>query len=261
VTPRRLVAIVAVTLVIAAAAITWIGWQGFREWQDAHRACDLPASLPAQATAAATRAPDGGGIQIMEQGFTDNVDGGASLGALLRNTSASVALGTTVSYRVYDPQGRPDPILAQSQQIPILLPGQRIGVGQFIGRHGRVASFEVEVGTSRWLPRSALGGHFTSVTAAVQQTERDPNYGWVARSITYTETSGNCRDLESGPVATVFRDHAGAIVGGSNDPSFGGTVDCRRGHSTLSLEGLTAPVGADDTRTEVYPYCGLTAAP
>jgi hypothetical protein len=146
-------------------------------------------------------APDGGAVRVAEQGA------GA---AVLENTSALAA------YRIPVTSG------ARTVEVPVLTPGQRIGV---------VLDRPVP-GPVIWLAPEALGG-FTPVTATV-----------VPGGVRYR--SANCRALTSRGAAVLHRDAAGRITGGEQLPP--ASVSCARGERELPAAVRSA---------EVYPYCDL----
>ncbi|MBE1496722.1 hypothetical protein H4696_003822 [Amycolatopsis lexingtonensis] len=156
-------------------------------------------AIPAKITAVPGPAPDGGAVRVAEQGP------GA---AVLENTS------TLAAYRIVVTSG------GRTAEVPVLTPGQRIGV--VLDRPA--------VGPVTWLAPEALGG-FTPVTASV-----------VPGGIRYH--SANCRALTSRGAAVLHRDPAGHLTGGDRLPS--ASVSCAPGDHVLPGAGA-----------EVYPYCAL----
>ncbi|RSM39371.1 hypothetical protein DMA12_30090 [Amycolatopsis balhimycina DSM 5908] len=108
-------------------------------------------------------------------------------------------------------------------EVPVLMPGQRIGV--VLDRPA--------VGPVSWLAPEALGG-FTPVTATV-----------VPGGVRYR--SGNCRALTSRGAAVLHRDASGRITGGEQLPP--ASVSCAVGEK--ELPAAVAP------GSEVHPYCDL----
>jgi hypothetical protein len=160
-------------------------------------------AIPSRITAVPGPAPDGGAVRVAEQGP------GA---AVLENTS------TLAAYRIPVTSG------SRTVEVPLLTPGQRIGVVLDRPTPGPVI----------WLAPEALGG-FTPVTATV-----------VPGGIRYH--SGNCRALTSRGAAVLFRDAAGRITGREQLPP--ASVSCAPGERVL-------PGGAP--HAEVHPYCALGA--
>ena len=276
-----LVAAVAVTIGAAVAVIT----DGRTPSESSD--CGVPAYV--EGTAASPQAaPDGGGLKVIEQGFTQTGDA-VSVGAVVENTSAHPAYRTRVQIRLYDakrmwlPEVRPGEV-RRVMEIPVVLPGQRVGIGNdahpaplYGGGEAVVKSFDVELTTTTWLDAGALGG-FAPV-AAVEVRAENPNPA--AREIVsahYRENSPNCRALSARGAAVVYRDPAGRIVGGAIEPPgalivfrddrgeiVGGQSDppesapCAPGERDMWVIPLNpVPESADLSRTEVHPYCDLS---
>ncbi|GGS36809.1 hypothetical protein [Actinokineospora fastidiosa] len=249
--------------------------------------CAIPAY--AEGTPAApSAAPDGGGLRVVEQGFTQSADV-VSVGAVVENTSGHAAYRTRVLVRLFDakrmwlPEERAGEV-RRVVEIPVVLPGQRVGVGTdahpaplYGGGAAVVASFEVELTTTTWLDGNALGP-FRTVTATGVATEHPNPAAPGVVSLRYREDSPNCRALTSRGAAAVYRDATGAIVGGAIEPPgalivfrdddgavVGGepgppaSPSCAPGDREMWIIPLhAAPPSADHTRTEVHPYCDLS---
>jgi hypothetical protein len=228
--------------------------------------CPLPRTGAAATASPAESAPGGGGIRVVEHGFTQR-DGGVDLGAVVENSSRAVAYRTLVRFRVLDAAGRsasaPESLSPQLvQEIPVILPGQRIGAGTFVyvaeksilpTTYARVVSVELEIIATHWLPGD--GGGFAAVTASELHIRRyeptDPGQA----IIDYTVASGYCSILENRAVAVVYRDASGRLIGGGLvSPQASGKRACSPGRYDQWI-GVTVPPGADDARTEIYPYC------
>jgi hypothetical protein len=225
------------------------------------RACEKPlAARPG--VAGPVSAPVGGGLRVVEQGFTKLPGTGASLGAIVENTSDLVAYGTRVDFRVFDKHDRfaiaPTAPPNQRVVIRVILPGQRIGVGSDIPlsvesatRGHRVAdivTFDVKMTTAQWW---SLGGTKSRpVRTWYQQLKRDASG---AAELLYTVDVPLCRAASRGGVSVILRDRGGAIVGGS--ATSGGT--CVPGRHTEGVFDVKVPAGVDDHQTEIYPYCDL----
>jgi hypothetical protein len=213
------------------------------------------------------------GLRIVERGFSPvGIGGTVSLGAIVENTSTLVAYRTRVTLRVFDAQQQS--VVPQSygrflrQEIPVILPGQRIGVGASTavrdgspGRPVAVASFEIDLGTPQWWPPDNDAHSFGPVTTSHQATKRDrvePGSG----SVTYTIESAYCAEIAARGVATVFRNGSGAVVGGDLAVDAPGGR-CRPGRFAESSSAFRSiPTDVDDSRTESYPYCDpVTAGP
>jgi hypothetical protein len=212
-----------------------------------------------------TGPPAGKGLRIVEKGFTrfGRPVGTVSLGAIVENTSDLVAYRTRIRFRVFDDRHH-SAVAASSEkvlylEIPVILPGHRIGVGDWAylreGRSARtvpVSGFEIELGTPQWWPtRNTV---FRPVTTRHLRTERN-SVEHASGTVGYSVDSALCRPFATRGVATVFRNSAGAIVGGSfaRDNS---KDRCIPGKHTESVEAFgSVPPGIDDSRTESYPYC------
>ncbi|MGI5215515.1 hypothetical protein [Plantactinospora sp. CA-290183] len=227
----------------------------------------LPSTPPPGVDAPGGQAPGGGGLRVVESGFTPVAGNGddkpyVSLGAVLENTSTRVAHRTLVSFRPVD--GRDAPVATPgnllTQQIPVILPGQRVVVGgatylleDAAGRPATVARFHLDLGSTRWVTRDDGDLMFAELTARHQRTERFAE-ATDTGTVHYTVDSGYCRQISSHGVGVVFRNSAGVIVGGSFQT--GGSVRCRPGTSEESVDPMMGiPPEIDDSRTEAYPYC------
>ncbi|HEV8558279.1 MAG TPA: hypothetical protein VGR06_18050 [Actinophytocola sp.] len=266
--------------VVTIAAVIFVLADGMLPWGTGSSSgrCDVPDSVSGPQ---GTSAPDGGSVRVLEQGFTQDADGAVNMGALLENTSGDVAYRTLVTFRLFDPAHTELPESAGTPlrvEIPIVLPGQRIGTGSATYRSSvRVSSFEINLDRTAWVPRDSFGQGFAPVTGTYLRTARFQPRIPASVDIHYKETSANCRGLESRTTAVVFRNSAGKIVGGNvaspdvpivfrdeqgND--LGGdwqrppTPSCSRGErETWIVPSAGQPSTADDAHTEIYPYCDL----
>ncbi|WP_410610378.1 hypothetical protein [Amycolatopsis sp. lyj-109] len=159
-------------------------------------------AIPNRITAVPGPAPDGGSVRVAEQGP------GA---AVLENTS------TLAAYRIPVTSG------SRTVEVPVLTPGQRVGV----------VLDRPTLGPVVWIAPEALGG-FSPVTATV-----------VPGGVRYR--SGNCRALTGRGAAVLFRDPSGRITGGAQVPPE--SVSCAPGERELPA---AVPPGG-----EVFPYCDL----
>lgn len=263
----------AVVLALAVVAVgTFVGVREVQGRRDSAppvqaarpRTCETPLSAR-PGVHGAVSPPDGGGLRVVEKGFATLPGTGASLGAIVENTSDLVAYRTQVDFRVFDKRDRfaIDPTAPPNQRavVSVILPGQRIGVGREIplplesqtpGRWvAEVARFDVKLTTAQWWP---LDGRtrtaFRPVTTRYQQIKRATAD---VAEIFYSVESPLCRAVARGGVSVILRDHGGAIVGGS--AVSGGT--CVPGRRDERVFGAEIPASADDRRTEIYPYCDL----
>ncbi|QWF79451.1 hypothetical protein [Amycolatopsis sp. CA-230715] len=270
-TKRKLLLLAIVVAVAAAAGITAVVWSTTSD-DSASKPCDIPNSIKEQPMSART-APTSGGIVVEETGVSPS--GLASMGAVLRNTSDHIAYRTRVTLKVFlvvngIPQGPLQGSL-MTMEIPVMLPGQRAGLGRPIinvNAATKVTSADVDLQTTTWLPNGALGG-FTAIADTYESTSR-VGLSPPADSVRYTERSDNCRALSSRRTGVVFRDSNGKIVGGDLVPPDGkgnpagtryeppASPSCAPGErSTWIVPLAEIPQTADDKRTELYSYCDL----
>ncbi|WP_051367213.1 hypothetical protein [Hamadaea tsunoensis] len=256
---RRAGAVLLVVIVAAAGAV-W--WATHRRPAPAPAACTIPDSVAA--------APDasGGVITVLEKGFSrqrrtaDSGAEGVSMGAVVRNTGSRVAYRTRITFQVFDAAhhdvARPRS-LQLVQEIPVLMPGERIGVGAFayVAGTGQAVSIDVLPSGTRWIDPAVLGA-YRPVTAAYAGTSSN-----APPTVSMTVDSANCRALDSRGGAVVYRAANGTIVGGDEAPlrSAGDQV-CRPGTATAFLDATAdAPEQRAAARTEAYAYCDLEPKP
>ncbi|WP_436523796.1 hypothetical protein [Actinoplanes sp. HUAS TT8] len=231
--------------------------------------CPIPTAPPSGAFAPAERAPGGGGVEIVDHGFTQfsglENGGRVSLGALVRNTSDQIAYRTQVTLRIKDAQGRDavhpwnarDLIL----EIPVISPGQQVAVAARAGvrddldqfhAYDKVTTFDVELGSATWLP-AENAAMFPSVTTTFQSLERTKSES----TVRYSATTTACRATLSRGMAAVFVNASGHVVGGL----FAGRGDLGQcgtaGYAGRISDIIPAPEGTDDKKTVVSEYCDV----
>lgn len=261
-----LVGIVVVVLGVGTVVLVNASWM---PWNDV-KPCDLPGSVAAGPTSGASD------VRVVEQGFSQSADGQLSVGAVVLNTGKDVDYQTRISVQAFDASQRPVDS-ATVVEVPVLLPGQRIGIGQGIPMPigARIASVRVGPESTHRLPAGALGS-YQPVTATRPRTSHpDPLFAGDV-DIHYTDTSTNCALLADGGAAVVYRDAHGGIVGGAqhfpgllivyrdeHGANVGGEFrppagePCEPGTRDMWVtpDGVQ-PAGADPARTAIYPYCG-----
>ncbi len=263
--PRRAAAAL-VALLLTGPAATGCGVWSTGTAKPAR--CAAPTAPPEGVVGTADAAPGGGGLRVTAQGFTQQTPARGlyvSLGAEVENTSDRVAYHARVTFDYTDAAHRSAVVPGHREvalEIPIILPGQRIPVGTWSyvrsGGNGwpvTVSDMRVVLGPVRWVPRDATFATLSVRSARNRHDSVDPLSG----SVGYEVDSGYCRTLTPRGVGMVFRDSAGAIVGGSLDPYHAADgYDCRPGRSAATAAvDFSLPPTADDTRTDIYPYCDL----
>jgi hypothetical protein len=269
---KRKMLLLAIVVAVVAAAGTMAVVLSTSGGESVSKPCDIPNSVQERPASAKT-APGGGGIEVAEKGISSS--GLVSMGAVVRNTSDHVAYRTRVALKVsVSFNGLPSgPIQGSllTMEIPVMLPGQRVGVGRpLVNVSGatKVTSADVDLQTTTWLPTGALGS-FAATTDTYESTSR-VKLSPPADAVRYTESSTNCRALSSRRTAVVFRDATGKIVGGDLVPPDGkgnpagspqqppASPSCSPGErSTWIVPLQDIPQNADDKRTELYSYCDL----
>ena len=230
--------------------------------------CDVAGAKRTGVTGTVTPPSAGHGLRVVEKGFTqlDDPVGTVSLGAMVENRSELVAYHTRVRFLVLDGQQR-SAVPANSgelleQEIPVILPGERVGVGAWTylretssSQPVTVDRFDIDLDASQWWPRDNDVHTFRPISTRHLETQRS-SVEDTTGTVRYSVDSAFCGALTTRGVATVFRNSDGALVGGSfaRDNS---KDRCRPGRYTESTDAFRSiPPGIDDSRTESYPYCG-----
>lgn len=230
------------------------------------RGCAVPTATPAGVPGRAEAAPQGGGLKVVETGFSQVIKmTKISIGAIVMNTGKQVAYRSRISFDYVDAKGhslRPDASRSAFLEIPVILPGQRVPVGTWAyvatdanGTPHRVAGLRAELGSTRWAPPSDA---FAEISAKTGTVSRDYNV-LETGNIGYTVDSRYCRPLVPRGVAAIFRDASGKLIGGSiylNEA----LQKCVPGVWRGKLVAETLPTTLDEGRTEVFPYCDLVRA-
>jgi hypothetical protein len=234
-------------------------------------ACGVPAVAPAGTYAPAAQAPGGGGLEVVDHGFTqfsDSVDAArVSLGALVRNTSSRIAYRAGIKLHITDAQGRDAVHPANARElvieIPVVRPGEQVAVGAKVGTRDdvnlnrapdKVTSLGVELGSATWLPAddAAL---FPAFAATFRGIGRDSDDS-LTLGVQYSVTSTSCRQMAARGTAVVFFDSSGAVVGGTIS-GIGDQTHCgTQGYVKANLDDKV-PAGIDEGKTLVTEYCDL----
>ena len=236
------------------------------------KACTVPTVAPAGIQGPATAAPGGGGLEVVDHGFTQvgRHNNWVSVGALIRNTSSQIAYQTKVTLRVTDAQGNTaiDPLNAAQfiLAIPVIRPGEDVPIGMSGGvlwdtnvsiDPDTVTAFDVALGPTQWLPArdAASFPTFTTTYQRIERDTEDPEAG----AVWFAVASSACRPLVSRGVVAVFFNRAGTMVGGTFD-SDNTSPYCASTHYTGWLATLPAiPQNIDEAKTQVASYCDLAS--
>ncbi|ROO62549.1 hypothetical protein EDC02_4530 [Micromonospora sp. Llam0] len=280
-TRKILIPLSAVVLIAAVTAGTAIALQ-MRGQPDATATPTTPCiGPPGRATppATATAAPDGNGLDVVESGFTQLGSTSApitrnamvSIGAVVANTSTHTAHRALVTFDILDSAGESavlTTILDQPREIPVILPGERVGVGgQFWirsedGQRVKVARVNATVSSATWTATAgtpdattdAEGTTAGGITTRHLETRRQGT-DQIDATVTYEVHSPYCRKWTSVGTSAVFRDEAGTVVGGGFDPAVSPSACLPGRHPGSTLLPSSLPPAAADTRTEVYQHC------
>ncbi|MFD1050218.1 hypothetical protein ACFQ1S_34200, partial [Kibdelosporangium lantanae] len=200
--------LVAVVVVIAAGVVVLGG--GKLPWLDALLPSDSPEPdpCPIPTTVATDPLPAPPGVQVVDKGFTQADNGQLSVGVVVANTTDKVAYRTQLTYQLFDNTHTQIPNRGIVQAVvPILMPGQRVGLGfSSVQSSPKAASFDITVGSTTWLP--ALPG-FTPVTGVFTRTRPVSPDQTPLVVLDYHEKSTNCRQLSPAKVRGVLRAAAG----------------------------------------------------
>ncbi|MFI5959735.1 hypothetical protein [Cryptosporangium sp. NPDC051539] len=239
--------------------------------------CGLPTAAPQTPAVPASEAPGGGGVKVTETAFSPTEgDNGVGMAAVVQNTSkAQVAYRTTVTFAMTTPAGQnalypdagPDMVIV----IPVLLPGEHLGVANWAGLYpdsqgtpAAPGTMTVTVSSTHWIDRDTDEGRiFQPVGTKNKGIQRtDPEKPTVGNARVLV-TSSYCRAVGRHGVALLFRDAGGRLIGGTRivDASIslcrpGTRVD---GDSARTIQGI--PTAADLDRTETYAYCDIVEPP
>jgi hypothetical protein len=243
--------------VIVIAGVTALSISAYRK-----NSCDGPVSVQQDVAQSTSNSPPEGGLRIVEQGFSQ-LTGSVDVGAIIENTSQHIAYRTQVTFTLFDnghrsvvPQSAPQVHL----EIPVILPKQRIGVGRNIGVAVTVSGFAVSPKPAQWLTLRG-GEHVAPATARYTKDDESPGLPGF-RTFHYTAATSLCHQVPRNGEGVIFRNKAGAIVGGlyvENSPVTKEIRQCRPDeHSEeVSLLEAVTPQRAEPRRTDIYPYCAL----
>jgi hypothetical protein len=237
-------------------------------------ACAQPV-VPASRTVARAR-PDGmsigqpgggGAITVAAVGFSQTRNGSLSIGAEIGNSGTRIAYGTELVFQGFGTGGA-DVIEQKLVTIPVILPGERVPAGlpatsrddPAWAFHPKVQRVRAKLILTQWLPGSGVG-EFPRVSLRL---DPPPVRLGSDGGMTEVQIKGDTNACTSEPatqVGVVYRDKAGAIVGGA----VATTADISRmvAFSGCMVGGFaggvfafgSAPATADLSRTEAALYC------
>ncbi|MEV4706092.1 hypothetical protein [Actinoplanes sp. NPDC049316] len=215
---------------------------------------------------------DTGTVRVTEQGFTrvgSPAGSTVTVGAVLENPSDRVAYRTRVTVDVLGPDGRSvvSDVFRRFQvfEVPIILPGARIPVGDSLGvtRLAEVGTVSVRPVVTQWLPAGDGNDGLAPVTTTLVPDKTTRNADGTG-AITYDARSANCTDLISRGSSYVLRDAAGKIIGGgvSDEPEESGCDTSENRYSnTFTTAQRSIPEQAELPETEVASLCDLAPRP
>jgi hypothetical protein len=212
--------------------------------------------------APADAAPDGGGLRIIEQGYTQlgRLNHLISIGAIVENTSAQAAYRTRVTFDFFDAkkQSLAPATRFFTLEIPIILPGQRIPIATWgyvvfndtTGRPNTITDLQITLGETRWIAAADSPPQITTKLDKIGRDEFESSSG----HFTYSADIRSCRELHTRGVVIVFRNSVGDLIGGALEPHRR-TETCASGTHQHYENSYALPELVDTSRSEVYPYC------
>jgi hypothetical protein len=237
-----------------------------------------------------------GALTVSEIVFdqTSEYSGRTRIAAVIENTSPLTAYHIPVLFDVLDKSGtsisHANTRHWQHVEIPVLVPGQRIGVaaelnvqnfhqwkkdGIYRYPEGKdyavVAKAEISFGDSQWESAEAAGEHLLPETRTIIKALRRPSEGSMSIGIDALALSPYCEDVRGRGIVILYRDSSGALLGGEMDLRYVRQEKIPRltsmCYSPVTIHRLSynwlgkLPVGTDADRTEVYFYCDPKTPP
>jgi hypothetical protein len=272
----------AVILLTAALAADWY-------WSPPapHQIACLPTNGPQTATTEPVAAP-ADAIKVVEKGFTQlgetsDAPRVVMLGAVLENTSSLVAYRLPVTFQIVDAAGRPieteDPFSSENlpvrAEIPVLMPGQRIGVAgggtpsydEITHERATAAGFNLILGEAQWWPAEGQDPAFATVTTHINLLDENSSFMPDSFGLDFSIYSPYCEPLIRRGVVVLYRDSGGKLLGGSlvvifrsGPPSLPNDW-CETGFFNLYSISGDLPMGTDLSRAEVFVYCDFEDPP
>ena len=229
-------------------------------------------------------APSDGGLRVTEQGFTtrpaerpDDFTPTVSIGAMIENTSTLVAYQTKARFIVTDANGAPavnvpedrettlhSPLIL-SYTIPIIMPGQSVGIGRTLYPREKKgpddtavvapAHLDIDLVPGEWWPQHNDRHPFGTATIRVDRMEHPGNKS--TGTINFGKKSAFCYTSDDEGPALVYRDAEGTLIGGENF-GFGGRCKSFGGDE---IKTDFVPAGTDFSKTELYAHCSPEPKP
>lgn len=221
------------------------------------------ASAQPTAPVRAVEAPGGGGLKVLESGFSMTTSSlnetMVTYGLVLENTSPDrIAAEAEVLITLLDAKGQPvkdllDKSTLSVRKLRVVTPRQRIGMGRYtyVDRGQVVARLKIEIGESWWI--STINKRIASLTTSDIRTAVDKSDHAVR--IKFTVDNGYPTVIDRIAMA-VLRNSTGAIVGGTaHEETVESLGKFPPGRSPGEIESVGGPPpDLDPNRTEVYAY-------
>ncbi len=172
-----------------------------------------PDPTPSSESPSAT--PDDDAIKVRDSGVSEVQGESISYGALLENTSDTVAFMSVASVSVLDDEGAViesgEENELYQQGVTAIFPGQTVGFGATVPseQSKEADSITVEVDVDEWWALDDAQDEFPQVSTSHVSVAQEDDEAVVSYAVSVTE------DLPVSYAAAVFRDAEGAIVGGA----------------------------------------------
>jgi hypothetical protein len=179
--------------------------------------------------------------KVLETGFS-RVQDSVWYGIIVENPCPLAAVDNHVDVAVLDATGRQLTSSGSPPILPVILPGQRLGVGTdiFVGDASKAAALSAQVRTSQWLPASDFAAWPRTVTVERIVVTGPDDHGGSRLSFTVRTDPPTARLCD--PIAYIIaRDRLGKIVYGISERLISSTLET----------SVRFPPDADPSRTEV----------
>ncbi|MDG4791836.1 hypothetical protein O7626_39160 [Micromonospora sp. WMMD1102] len=274
---RRTIVIASTSVMVLLLTAAGVWWAQQPDDKPKTAACPYPKvpetlslAVPDRYDRTRIAAPSGGAVTVIDTGFTQTEnDSAVSIGAVLENTSSRVAYRTRAFFRAHAADGDyalDDPALFHYHfEIPIIRPGERAVVGTYASLNStnfrrtgiwlQVARAHLDLFRTQWIPETDTGT-FPAISA-----QPDPTQPPLAEddlvTVRLAANSNACRALGGRGMSMVFRNAAGAVVGGAFDGTREADFCAAGDFSPRALVFGSRLPDADLARTEVNVYCDV----